>query len=364
MKKYNKEYLKSELIKLLDKYGTISTVLIDEEENFPTRKVFNRVFGSLENAYKAIGYTEYKIRKFTIEEAQKYLDQRNGQFILLTFNGVRAKNKTKCKKCGYEWDVSTDSLYRNNTKTNGCPNCLKIINEKAKINREKQKQYEKEQNWIYKRNKNLLNSCLNNELNFYYFLGLLLSDGHFDLDKKRIRVVQKEHNLEILVKLSNYYNLKINKESNNVYVIDFVAKEFFDLIVEKYKISNKKTYFPCDLTSLTGEAMLAFVIGFIDGDGCITKLKKSNSFTMSIKLYQSWLDNLELITKTIYKYFDIEKYPKVFLCQPKNGNGNKYAEVIWSNQKILFGLYKFILNNNLIYMSRKWDKLKERINNE
>lgn len=185
MKKYNKEYLKSELIKLLDKYGTISTVLIDEEENFPTRKVFNRVFGSLENAYKAIGYTEYKIRKFTIEEAQKYLDQRNGQFILLTFNGVRAKNKTKCKKCGYEWDVSTDSLYRNNTKTNGCPNCLKIINEKAKINKEKQKQYEKEQNWIYKRNKNLLNSCLNNELNFYYFLGLLLSDGHFDLDKKK-----------------------------------------------------------------------------------------------------------------------------------------------------------------------------------
>ena len=357
-RKYNEENLKLALINLLNKYGEITTTLIDKEKNFPTRKVFKRVFGSLENACKAIGYMDYKINKFTITEAQKYLDQRNGQFILLSFNGVRAKNKTLCRKCNYIWEVSTDSLYRNNTFTNRCPNCFKIY-QKNKQKRKQQKiKYIQEQKPIYKRNKKLLDSCLNEDLNFYYFLGVLFSDGNFDLISKRIILSQSGENSEILFKLAKYYDLKINREEPNKYYINFVAKEFFDTIINKYNVSNKKTYYPCDIANIKKEFMLAFIVGFVDGDGHIGKRTDSKSLKINIKLYKNWANNLNIMSKELYNYFNIDKFPKVCFIKDKITKENKYATITWGNQKVLFGLYKFIIDNNLIYMNRKWDKIK------
>ena len=306
---------------------------------------------------------KYKIGEFTITEAQKYLDQRNGQFVLLSFNGVRAKNKTKCKKCGYEWYVSTDNLYRNSTKTKGCPNCLKIYKKKIQEDKKQKINYKKEQGIKYKRNKNLLDSCLNEELNFYYFLGLLFSDGNFDLKNKRIILSQNKQNSEILFKLSEIYHLKINQEKQNKYYINFVAKDFFDFITNKYKISNKKTYYPCDITSIKKEFMLAFIVGFVDGDGYIGKRIDSKSFKINIKLHRNWANNLNIMSKELYCYFNIDKFPKVCFIKDKITKENKYATITWSNQKVLFGLYKFIIDNNLIYMSRKWDKIKGVMSN-
>ena len=108
---------------LLDKYGVIQTQLIDKEPNFPNRKAYIRVFGSIEKACETIGYYKYKKGTFDINDAQKILNRRNGNFDLLEFYGMREKNLTRCRTCGYEWDVSTDSLLRNNTLSYGCPNC-------------------------------------------------------------------------------------------------------------------------------------------------------------------------------------------------------------------------------------------------
>lgn len=49
----------------------------------------------------------------------------------------------------------------------------------------------------------------------------------------------------------------------------------------------------------------------------------------------------------------------------KNRNSSvEYATVTWGNSKIIAGLYDFILENNLIHLKRKWEKLKESDVNE
>jgi hypothetical protein len=121
---YSKEYLIEKLKSLLDKYGTIQTQLIDKEPNFPNRKAYIRVFGSVEKACEAIGYYEYQKHKFDIDDAQKVLDERNGHFILLNFNGMRNKSLMQCKDCGTIDNIVPDSVLRNKTKEHfGCKVC-------------------------------------------------------------------------------------------------------------------------------------------------------------------------------------------------------------------------------------------------
>lgn len=121
---YTADYLLDKLNWLLLKHGKIQTKLIDTEPNFPTRKCFIRAFGSVENACKMIGYDEYHKHSFTIQDAQKVLDERNGHFDLLTFNGMRQKASVRCRECGAIDDIAPDSLLRNKTtNTFGCKNC-------------------------------------------------------------------------------------------------------------------------------------------------------------------------------------------------------------------------------------------------
>lgn len=301
---------------------------------------------------------------FTIEKAQQLLDERNGQFELLNFDGVRSKNKTKCRKCGYVWNVSTDSLYRNNTRTNGCPNCLKIDFEEKRKAIERERLKRQEDKPINKRNKRLLNAYKTKELNFFYFLGLLFSDGSFDLNKSRIVLAQNEKNNEILFQLQEIYGTKVYCYGNGVYYIDFVAKELFKEIIEKYGITNNKTYVPCDLTSLSGKELIAFIIGFIDGDGSIGRRTDSKNPKIVIKLHKSWENNLNFMSKKLYNYFDISYFPKSVMVKKNRNSSVEYATVTWGNSKIIAGLYDFILENNLIHLKRKWEKLKESDVNE
>ena len=127
-------------------------------------------------------------------------------------------------------------------------------------------------------------------------------------------------------------------------------------LINKYKISDRKTYKPCDISSITGDKFIYFLIGFIDGDGCIGFRSDSNAPRIVIKLHNSWKDNLEYMSNSLYSYFGLLSAPKAnVICN------NKYATITWGNQKILFGLKNFIISNNIKVMNRKWNKIKEMV---
>ena len=400
---YSKEYLIEKLKWLLKKYGKIQAQIIDNEPDFPNRKAYIRTFGSIKQACEEIGYYEYKRKKFDINDAQTVLNERNNNFDLLDYKGMRNKNPTKCRTCGYVWNVSTDSLLRNNTSSHGCPNCTKNAIKENLLNCGFI--YIDDDNGIYTvrclKCKNIFSRHLSNitepkfncpecsslekytkittnkglygektikfgeslfhlkriveeqSLMWFYILGLLFADGHFYTDGCRFQLTMNDKDEDTLNKISEFLACRITKYKN-VVSIKVSGKEVINDLIEKYKISNRKTYEPCDISSIVGEKMIAFAVGFIDGDGYIYKSKRTGLCKISIKLHKSWENNLNIMVNRIYNFFNVENAPSAILS---NGKNDKYAVINFGNSEVLNQLMKFIQENHIPAMHRKWDKI-------
>jgi hypothetical protein len=66
------------------------------------------------------------------------------------------------------------------------------------------------------------------------------------------------------------------------------------------------------------------------------------------------------MSKELYSYFDVDKYPKPYSIIVNEEH--KYSQICFSNQKVINGLYNFITNNSLFVMKRKWNKIGGDIN--
>lgn len=406
---YTDKYLLEKLKELWDKYGKIQTKLIDKEPNFPTRKCYTRAFGSLENACKLIGYNEYKKHKFTMADAQKVLDERNGYFKLLTFNGMRNKCLVQCKECGTVDEIIPDSLLRNKTdeyfgckvcnnkdffsklKNNDleyieyigsgkckvkCLNCKNIIEgyETHLVNPKYNCQKCDPRVKIYKIINNpelyaaktveiakfvvhLEEIVLNESLMWFYCLGFLLADGNFDRKTKRIRLRINEKDSDVIDKIANFLHCKSLREGNMA-KIDFCGNYVFDQLVNQYNIDNRKTYNPCDISSIKGDKLIAFIVGFIDGDGSIAQRSDTKQYKINIKLHLSWENNLQYLSNYLYQYFNENSIPHTYIVTQPQG---VYVAVTWGNKNILKGLAEFIVKNNIPALERKWEGLIERM---
>ena len=400
---YSKEHLIEKLKWLLEKYGTIQTQTIDNEPEFPSRKAYIRVFGSIKQACEEIGYYEYQRGKFNIGDAQKILNQRNNNFDLLNFNGMREKNLTKCRTCGYTWSVSTDSLLRNNTPSHGCPNCTKNNIKENLFNCGFA--YINDYNGIYTvrclKCKNVFSRYLSNITNpkfncpecsslekytkitanrelysektikfgeslfhlkriveeqslmWFYILGFLFADGYFYTDGYRFQLTINKQDEDTLNKIAEFLECKVRKYKN-VVEIKVSGGEIVKCLIEKYKISNKKTYEPCDISSINNENLIAFIIGFIDGDGCIKKRTDSDLYNITIKLHKNWENNLNIMITKLYYFFGLTKIPHTNIVK---SNNNEYVSITFGNSVILNKLMDFIRKNNIPAIHRKWDKI-------
>lgn len=380
IKKYSREYLIEKLNYLKDKYTNPKGLDIDKEPNFPSRNVFVREFGSIKNAFREIGIVNYKKHKFNIYDAQNVLNNRNSNFVLLDFNGMRNKNLTKCKTCGYQWNVSTDSLLRNNTKSHGCPNCL-LINFYNKLEQNdlqliesmgnKNKVMCKKCNAIFtihssnatcenfncqycskidikKYKLSLLNEDL---LQSYYILGFALADGSFQENRLKFYIQKKD--AQIVYDIANYLGISelihVRKNSIGFSCMDTSTIAF---LKDKYNIKNNKTYEPCNLTPMfNSDNFTAFIIGFIDGDGSFRHRSDTNASFYIIKLHKNWESNLNLMSAHLYNSVGITKHP---IAIDIHQNDKVYTSLTIGNQKVIQCLNNFILKNKLFVLNRKW----------
>jgi len=170
----------------------------------------------------------------------------------------------------------------------------------------------------------------------YYWLGFIMADGHVSNNRLIIGLNKRDANyLEILAdKLKT--KVKLRKD---VAIISAMHSDVFDKLVFKYKISRTKSTNPPDISSITGDNLIAFSIGFIDGDGCITNLHKRKDFQISIKVHASWLETLKYV------------FGKAYI------QNSGYAITNISNTEDCKNLKKFLLKNDLPYLSRKWNKI-------
>lgn len=340
------------------------------------------------------------------------LDNRNGHFEILEYFGMRKHSTVKCKECGSVFEVSIDSLLRNKTKESfGCVNCNRLsMNENHKkllsnnnltlitdnndgtycvkcnicnnlytrlsvnllspkflcpdcddmIRNNKiiqnQHLYKENTYSIAKTHSNLQLLYNNQSFKWFYFIGLMMADGSFNSYKHRMRLFLNQKDKNVIYEIAKILECPVIKQKNNCFGIDMTGQIVLT-IIEKYNISNQKTYHPCDISSIKGENLLAFIIGFIDGDGNVAYRSDTKSPKITIKLHKSWKDNLEYISKNLYNYYNIPNYPKPIYV--KINNENKYSQLTIGNQKVIKGLYNFMNNNSLSVMDRKWDKIKE-----
>jgi len=187
----------------------------------------------------------------------------------------------------------------------------------------------------------------------FYWTGFILADG--SISDNRLRITLSIKDKEHLVKLGNKINVKITEYN---YTTNYGNGKFCKLscmdfnylkqYTDKFNINNNKTYNPPDYYNFEDRLMLSMFIGLIDGDGCIKNQTGRKDCVISIKCHASWLNFYTEFHKFLDRYFGLKsKPPKIMNC----------GYMLWTmaDYRIVKGLKKFVIENNLPVLSRKWN---------
>lgn len=211
---------------------------------------------------------------------------------------------------------------------------------------------------VVEQRKGNLSKLLDGTMESYYWLGFYVADGyiakngHFMLsqaEKDRYSVERLAEFLETSV-----YDMPESKtgfansqKQFRVSVCDKgVGKQIRDMF--GIKDGEKKTYteISLDWMSVGDPRNVAFLIGFIDGDGCIAKtgitLQCHKSYMSVFKALIQKIDNPNFTSGRIYLQHKV----------PQNDEYSTYN--IYSQPKR--NLYQFAKEQNLPYSLRKWER--------
>lgn len=230
-----------------------------------------------------------------------------------------------------------------NNTTRSCPQCGNTVHHKSKescyISKWKNSPCKECHS-----NKKLKNNCgrlLDNSLESYYWLGFLMADGHFNIKSRNIQLSIHNQDRQHLMQLKDYLSIEtvLEDTKRNQVRLAFGKKSVFESLIQRFHISNTKTSNPPDLTSLSGDMLKAFNVGFIDGDGCITFQTGRKDPRITIRVHGAWVQNLQYM----FGRGHLSNSGYAILCI------GKFSEI--SDYK------QFINNNRLPHLKRKWDKV-------
>lgn len=209
-----------------------------------------------------------------------------------------------------------------------------------------------------------MHNLLRDTVEAYYWAGMLLADGASS-KPQHIRLQLSEKDKDHLVKYGNYIGKNDIKESYTKsstsskkyksYYINLFDKDVVLQFKQKFEWINQKSYNPPSkhiLENMDNDLFLAFLVGFIDGDGSIRIHTNRTDPIISIGMHSSWLDFLNDINNrlnTIFKYTQIK--PAYIL------SNSGYARYEIGCMRTIRSLKQFIIDHNLPILSRKWDRV-------
>lgn len=173
----------------------------------------------------------------------------------------------------------------------------------------------------------------------YYWLGFIMADGHFS-ESNQIQINLGKKDLEHLKKFANFVEYKSELIKPN---ISIGFSSIRDKLNDIFKISNNKTHNPCDLNKLSGDSFFSFIIGFIDGDGSISK-----KGYLSLVSHKNWFNNITLMVKEISN-------GEYYSCKIKK-DGLCIGSI--SNIDTMKNIKNKIKELNLPILNRKWDRVE------
>lgn len=229
------------------------------------------------------------------------------------------KETRKCPVCGKELFYSSYSSYHLAIKKNSlCRVCSK---EKQNFHR-----------------KCDLSPLLEETPEAYYWIGFLLSDGHFY--DGRINFCLSLTDGEHVKKFGKFVKYTGKYRESEKFGVNLSAKhtKIVNELCEKFHIKSNKTYSPPDTIMNHNEKLLKYLfIGFVDGDG------KISADGVTIKIHGSWFKILEEFSTL----FDEKINPKI----TKDG----YATIRIPRRQ----LEKHIIGilYDVPYLERKWSRI-------
>jgi len=238
-------------------------------------------------------------------------------------------NTRKCPKCNKDlFYKEKKSLNLANRKKSNCLKCTQDVNN------EKQRKFD-------------LSFLLNENNESFYWIGLLLADGYITnteislcLHKKDKVLIDKFQNK------CNNPNINIKGDSLRIAIKDKIQVLEF---VTKFKIISPKTYNPVDFNVFkvySKDLLYSLLIGLIDGDGCIQGSLKHHVYSVGLTFHKCWLN--------FYKQlFDFLNIPYNFRF-----TDNTICFRI-SRKSEIIKLYRKMLQLNITYLNRKWDKINK-----
>lgn len=221
---------------------------------------------------------------------------------------------------------------------------------------------------IYKKRaiqvKTNLDSLLLENNESYYWIGFLMADGFIEHKQFRLSLALQRNDDVQIKKFAKYINsqninyttkYRYSKLKNKICEYEMCSvsaadKHFVPQIIEKYNFKPRKTYNPPNLSFLDNDMNLfiSFIIGFIDGDGTISKIKNSQRVELAIRCHHSWLNNLQYISDKITNHIGVPN---------KNAIIYDNCATLRMNSKMIRFLYQKSKELNLPTLERKWNKI-------
>lgn len=196
----------------------------------------------------------------------------------------------------------------------------------------------------------------------FYWIGFLVADGHFSVDN-RITLALSASDLPHLVNFAKFIEYDNIRMRSTIYKSAWLAvmdKSKISEIRKRFSISNNKTEEPIKLPKITDELFLAFIIGFIDGDGCISLQTNRKDSKLAIKLHGAWKSTLDSWIRRLYKIARTNLPAQAIrVTSGVKINKSGYAEINVANSQVLWFMKEFIFKYQLPHLGRKWNKVKE-----
>ena len=186
-----------------------------------------------------------------------------------------------------------------------------------------------------------------------------MGDGGFNFKGKVIKLQLAEKDLSQIEKFSIFTGKNYLKASTlclgkkfTSYQVTLCEKEKFQTLVEGFDIKERKTYNPPGDTFFNSDIdFVSCFIGLIDADGHIGKAKLAKNPFIKIECHECWSDFYMKLIEKINIYFGVSYVPNYRFDKKRNTFSLKIG-----NSSYFKILLKFIKDNNLPVLERKWDK--------
>jgi len=187
----------------------------------------------------------------------------------------------------------------------------------------------------------------------YYWIGFLMADGSINHATKRLKLTLATDYAVHVVRFADFIKCpNCRPEKASAYSVAIQDRCFVPRIIEKYGFKPKKKHNPPDLSYLTGDFFVSFLIGFIDGDGRVCKQHRRDDAVVCVKMHKSWLSVLDAFSVKIHDMCGLEP-PRAKL------NATGYARVHFANSVVLRFLKCRVIEWGLPVLERKWRLINE-----